>query len=411
VGTVAAVFGGIFGRPFRRGRPELFDALFRLDPDPVVIVDGAGRILAVNPAARRFLYDGASGIEGRPLARFVRPETLGPLRQRLGRGDDPSEEEPLRVEMLRPGLAPVPAEVRLSHLRSDPQHRTILTFRDLSERESLVHALTDRAAQLARSNRDLQEFAYVASHDLQEPLRMVASYTQLVAERYGGKLDRDADEFLGYATEGATRMRSLIDDLLAYARVEARGAPFREFPAAEALSVALRNLEPAIQASGGRVEVGTLPEILGDPGQIAQVFQNLIGNSLKFHAQDPPVVEVRAQPVATGWEFSVRDNGIGIPPAYAERVFQVFQRLQRREEYPGSGIGLSIAKRVLERHGGRIWIESSGRSGEGTTVRFTIPRLGAAAARAAPPSPGSPERVRAERLAEELVARRLAELV
>ncbi|HYE62611.1 MAG TPA: PAS domain S-box protein [Phycisphaerales bacterium] len=232
--------------------------------------------------------------------------------------------------------------------------------------------LQERAEELARSNAELERFAYVASHDLQEPLRMVTSFTQLLGQRYKGKLDRDADEFIGFAVEGAVRMQQLIEDLLAFSRVSSRPRVLSRVHAAAALARAQANLRMAIETSGATVRTNELPEVTADESQLALVFQNLIGNAIKFRAKDtPPIVEVKAAREDGKWRFEVSDNGIGIDPKYREKIFTMFQRLHPRSVYPGNGIGLAICKRILERHNGKIWVESQ--PGAGTTFYFTIP--------------------------------------
>ncbi|MGA9353734.1 MAG: ATP-binding protein [Terriglobales bacterium] len=224
---------------------------------------------------------------------------------------------------------------------------------------------------LARSNRDLEQFAYVASHDLQEPLRMVAIYTQLLSERYKGKLDENADKYIYYAVDGATRMQILVQDLLAFSRVGSQGAEFKPTDCAKAVEIALRNLQAAVQESGACVECDPLPQVVADPSQLVQLFQNLIGNALKFRGTEPSVVRITAEPTRQETVFSVKDNGIGIAPEHAELVFAIFKRLHSRAEYPGSGIGLAICKKIVERHGGKIWVESE--PGHGCAFRFTLP--------------------------------------
>jgi len=225
--------------------------------------------------------------------------------------------------------------------------------------------------ELARSNRDLEQFAYVASHDLQEPLRMVATYTQLLAERYRGKLDSDADKYIHYAVDGALRMQKLVQDLLAFSRVGRHSLALEHIDGNVALQVALRNLEAAIQESGAIVEHAQLPVLAADSSQLAQVFQNLIGNAIKFRGSEPPLIRVSAELMGKEWILSVADNGIGIAPEHADSVFVVFRRLHTRAEYPGNGIGLSICKKIIEQHGGRIWVESE--VGHGSTFRFALP--------------------------------------
>ena len=253
--------------------------------------------------------------------------------------------------------------------------------RDVTERkraeESLLRAeaaLRAEKEELARSNAELEQFAYVASHDLQEPLRMVASYTQLLARRYEGKLDADADEFIGYAVDGATRMQQLISDLLAFSRVGTRGKPLVPMEAQAAYEEALGNLALTIDESGAEVSADPLPMITGDYGQIVQLLQNLIGNAIKFHGEAAPRVHLSAEQRDAEWVFSVADNGIGIDPQYFERIFVIFQRLQGRREFPGTGIGLALCKKIVARHDGRIWVESE--PGRGTTFQFTIPIQG-----------------------------------
>jgi light-regulated signal transduction histidine kinase (bacteriophytochrome) len=238
-------------------------------------------------------------------------------------------------------------------------------------------SLHDAIDELRKSNQELEQFAYVASHDLQEPLRMVASYTQLLARRYADKLDQDAQDFIGYAVDGATRMQQLIQDLLAYSRITTRGAPPEPVDVRGALDDAIRNLETAVAESGATVTADDLPTVLGDRAQLVQLLQNLIGNSIKFHRPEAsPHVHVSARPDPdddSRWAFLVADDGIGIDPKYADRVFVIFQRLHGREEYAGTGIGLALCKRIVERHGGAIWLQPD--RTDGTTVSFTLPRV------------------------------------
>jgi two-component system, chemotaxis family, sensor kinase Cph1 len=242
---------------------------------------------------------------------------------------------------------------------------------DITERKRAEESLARQAEDLARSNAELQQFAYVASHDLQEPLRMVASFTQLLARRYKGRLGADADEFIGFAVDGARRMQGLVNDLLAYSRVGTRGREFAPVDGERVLQVALANLQTALEEAGGQVTHDLLPTIQGDETQLCQVLQNLVGNALKFHGSEPPRVHVSAQQIQGEWRFSVRDNGIGIDPEHSNRIFLLFQRLHTRADYPGTGMGLAIAKKIIERHGGRIWVES--RTGKGSTFYFTLP--------------------------------------
>jgi light-regulated signal transduction histidine kinase (bacteriophytochrome) len=243
--------------------------------------------------------------------------------------------------------------------------------RDVSGRKR-AEELARRADDLARSNADLEQFAYVASHDLQEPLRMVTSYCDLLQRRYAGKLDGDADDFIAYAVDGARRMQELVRGLLAYSRVGPHGKTLQPVDVGSVLSRALANLKVAIDESGAVVNRGKLPVVTADPTQLEHVLQNLIGNAIKFRRDDePPRVHVRAVRRGEWWQLSVRDNGIGIDQQYSDKVFAIFQRLHGRGKYPGTGLGLAIAKKIIERHGGRIWFESV--PGEGSTFHFTLP--------------------------------------
>ena len=244
---------------------------------------------------------------------------------------------------------------------------------EIRERRQAEESLKAALADVERSNRELEQFAYVASHDLQEPLRMVSSYTQLLSQRYADKLDKDAAEFIGYAVDGANRMQRLIQDLLSYSRVTTRGREPERVDAHAALGAALANLQTLIEETGALVVNGDLPTVKADVTQLTQVFQNLIGNAVKFRkAEEPPRVRVEAVPGPDGFHtFSVADNGIGIDPAYFEKIFVIFQRLHGRGEYPGTGIGLALCRRIIERHGGRIWVESA--PDRGATFRFTLP--------------------------------------
>ena len=241
------------------------------------------------------------------------------------------------------------------------------------EKNDLVEArqkLEESVAELGRSNADLQQFAYVASHDLQEPLRMVSSYTQLIARRYKGKLDADADEFIAFAVDGANRMQRLILDLLAYSRVNTAGRQFEPTAMETVLKAALNNLTNAVKESQAIITHDPLPAVMGDDKQLAQLFQNLLSNAVKFGGAQPPRIHISAKQTDGEWLFSVRDHGIGLDPQYADRIFVIFQRLHTREEYPGTGIGLAICKKIVERHGGRMWVESE--LGKGATFYFTL---------------------------------------
>jgi signal transduction histidine kinase len=266
--------------------------------------------------------------------------------------------------VLKDGLARLPEVIRRA-LREKQE-------RDL--RHQVEQDLAKKVDELARSNADLEQFAYVASHDLQEPLRMVTAYTQLLGERYRGQLDENADKFIGYATEGAQRMQVLIQDLLAFSRVGRNGFTHESVDCNAVMADVLKTLAPAIQESGAVVSHGELPAVWADRTQMAQIFQNLIGNAIKFRGKEPPVISVQAEKAGERWQLSVSDNGIGIATEYVETIFVVFQRLHARNEYPGNGIGLAICKKIVERNGGKIWVESQ--VGSGCTFKFTLPCAG-----------------------------------
>jgi light-regulated signal transduction histidine kinase (bacteriophytochrome) len=235
---------------------------------------------------------------------------------------------------------------------------------DISQRQR-------REDELRRSNAELAQFAYVASHDLQEPLRMVANYTELLAQRYRGRLDDKADRYIDYACDGARRMQQLVRDLLAYSQLGAGSGPRLRVATQAMLDRVLAGLGPAVRESDATVERPDLPDVLGDEGQLELLFQNLLSNAMKFRSEAPPRIRIQAEPAGAQWHFSVTDNGIGVDMQYAERAFQMFQRLHERGRYAGSGIGLAIAKRIVERHGGRIWLDAT--AGKGTSVHFTLP--------------------------------------
>ena len=245
---------------------------------------------------------------------------------------------------------------------------------DITRRKLAENALALEKEELTRSNAELEQFAYVASHDLQEPLRMVSSYMQLIEKRYKGKLDANADEFIAFAVDGATRMQRLINDLLMFSRVGTRGKPFGQVSCEAAFDQAVQNLKMSIEEQQAVLTHDPLPEVLADGSQLVQLFQNLLGNAIKFHGTAAPRVHLSVEAGQSEWVFALRDNGIGIEPQYFERIFVLFQRLHERSAYAGTGIGLAICKKIVQRHGGRIWLEST--QGQGTTFYFSLPKNG-----------------------------------
>jgi light-regulated signal transduction histidine kinase (bacteriophytochrome) len=259
----------------------------------------------------------------------------------------------------------------LSPLASSSGILVTAAIRNITARKQADAHLLQKVAELNRSNQELAQFAYIASHDLQEPLRMVASYTTLLARRYKGRLDSDADEFISFAVNGANRMQRLIHDLLAYSRVGSMGKELTETSSEEALKQALGNLGGAIEDSNALVTHDPLPTVLAEGIQLVQLFQNLVGNAIKYQPPGKPEIHISAaRGEGNKWVFSVRDNGLGIEPQYFERIFGMFQRLHKREEFAGTGIGLAICKKIVERHGGSISVASE--LGQGSTFSFVL---------------------------------------
>jgi signal transduction histidine kinase len=273
--------------------------------------------------------------------------------------------------VLKDHLARLPISIRRALAEKE-----LRDHRRQSERE-----LADKVAELARSNTELEQFAYVASHDLQEPLRMIANYTQLLAERYRGQLDEQADKYIGYSVDGATRMQALIQDLLKVSRVCRQQIEPRTTECRAVVEQALQNLQTAVQECGAVVKCNGLPEVMADALQLTQVFQNLIANAMKFHGAETPMIQIDSEKRDGEWVFTVSDNGIGIPAENWQDIFVIFRRLHTRSEYAGNGIGLSICKKIIERHGGKIWIEAQ--ATPGCRFKFTLP---------CEPSPGTTQR-------------------
>ncbi len=277
----------------------------------------------------------------------------------------------MNVVGLRKDGTEFPVEVSLSQLEGVGERTVIASVRDITGRREAAFERAREMSELSHSNEALEQFAHIASHDLQEPLRMVASYTQLLAKRYRGRLDADADVFIDFAVDGTQRMKQLIQDLLLYSRAGKGTAPTHEFASEEALREALKNLGAAIEETGAVVTYDRLPVVNCVSSELAQVFQNLIGNAIHYHSESVPHVHVSALSKNWEWEFSISDNGIGIDPRYFERIFLIFQRLHGSADYKGTGIGLAICKRILQQQGGRIWVESE--LGHGSIFHFALP--------------------------------------
>jgi PAS domain S-box-containing protein len=348
---------------------NLYGRLVELLPDAVYIHDGKS-ILFINPSGMEMF--GASSVDeivGRSPLDFSHPSDKGKMAARASNVlQHKDSKESLRRRRLRVDGSEYLADVSALHIVWNGAPAVLVVVRD-------VTAQVRASEELRRSNAELEQFAYVASHDLQEPLRTVASYCQLLDKRYGPKLDTQAREYLGFAVDGAKRMQRLITDLLAFSRVGTRGKPFAPTDLNAVFADAIANLDRAIQDQAAQISCDALPTVNGDAVQLAQLFQNLIGNAIKFRGAAAPVVRVGMEGEGDARVFSVVDNGIWIDPQHRERIFQIFQRLHERDKYDGTGIGLAVCKKIVERHGGRIWVEDA--PGGGCAFRFTLP--GAAA--------------------------------
>jgi PAS domain S-box-containing protein len=354
-----------------RSSEERYETLVNLSPDAIIVSVGGKYVFANPAAARLFGVHLPREIVGSDAIDMVDPEYRELIAQRVDQVLAGDEGTPREMKVLRADGVPVEVEAAGARIQFDGRPALQVVYRDITERKRTEQQIKKAVLDLERSNRDLEQFAYVASHDLQEPLRMVASYTQLLAQKYESQLDDKAQSYIHYAVDGAMRMQRLINDLLTYSRVNTQGGPPEPTDSHAALGEALGNLATAIEENLAIVTNDDLPVVSADATQLQQVFQNLIGNAIKFRGKDSPHVHVTALREGGEWLFSVKDNGIGIDAQHAERLFVIFQRLHTRQEYPGTGIGLAVCKRIVERHGGRIWFESE--PGKGSIFYFTLP--------------------------------------
>ncbi len=356
---------------------ETLEALLEAAPDPILLVARDGKIVAANRQTYLVFGFNSEELLGKPVENLLPT----PLRSSHVALRDSYFTEPRTRPMgvtkdlfgqTKDGRL-IPVEISLSPVRIGDEQFAVSIVRDVTESKAIRHQLERQATELKRSNEELEQFAYVASHDLQEPLRMVSGYTQLLQRRYSGKLDKDADEFIDFAVQGVKRMQALIADLLAYSRVASRGKAPVEVELADVMEQVLANLQATIEESGAEIKAPLLPSLPGDPVQFVQLFQNLIANGIKFHGNAPPKIEIEQQENPLYWQFCIKDNGIGIESEYREKIFVIFQRLHTRDKYPGTGIGLAICKKIVDRHGGKIWVESE--PGKGSRFCFTLPKV------------------------------------
>ena len=354
-----------------------YRGLLEAAPDAMVVVNQGGEIVLLNVQAEKQFGYRRNELLGQKVTNII-PEgfaerlvsdglrsTEDALAQQIGTG--------IELTARRKDGSEFPIELMLSPLESTEGTLVTAAIRNISVRKRAEALLLRKMDELNSSNEDLAQFAYIASHDLQEPLRMVSSYTMLLGRRYKGKLDADADEFIAFAVDGACRMQRLIQDLLAYSRVGSAKDSLSEISSEDALKQTLFNLRAAIKDSGAVVTHSPLPAVFADETQLIQLFQNLVGNAIKYRRSELPSVHISAMPDGgTRWMFSVRDNGLGIDPQYFDRIFGMFQRLHKREEFAGTGIGLAICKKIVERHGGSISVDSQ--LGQGSTFSFALAR-------------------------------------
>jgi two-component system sensor kinase FixL len=343
--------------------------------DGILTIDEQGIVGTMNPAAERLFGYAAVEVVGRNISLLMpnpyRDEHDGYLDHYRRTGERRIIGIGREVKGRRKDGTVFPIELAVSETVLGERRFFTGIVRDITERKGAEESLARQAQELERSNAELQQFAYAASHDLQEPLRMITSYVQLLERRYGERLGSEGEQFVGYVVEGARRMGQLIDDLLRYSRVETGSEPAQEVEAGDVLMSVLGLLAPAIREAGAEVHFSELPHLRLSRVHLEQLFQNLVTNAIKFRAAEPPRIEISAARHGAMWQIAVADNGIGIAPEYFEKIFAMFHRLHTREQYPGTGVGLAICKKIVERYGGRIWVESA--PGRGATFRFELP--------------------------------------
>lgn len=357
----------------RRAAEDRFRQVFEACPAGMLVVDGGGRIVMVNQELERMFGRAPGELIGLGVEELL-PDQLREAHQgyRAVYQVEPAKRKMggRKLRGRRADGSDFPVEVGLNPLAAGAERTVLAVVTDVTEQEAAARALARHQRELERSNRELAQFAYVASHDLQEPLRMVASYTELFSDRYRTVVDAKGEKYIGYILDGAHRMQALVRDLLGYARVDSAGKPLTTVRPQALLDAVLHDLSRRITESGATVDIGELPAVWADPGQFQELLQNLLSNAIKFRSERPLRITIEAERDGAVARFAVRDTGIGIEPGGEERIFAMFQRLHGRDKYEGSGIGLAIARKIVERHGGRIWIDSP--RTVGTTVYFTL---------------------------------------
>jgi len=339
-----------------------------------VVLDQQGIVLDANQEYVRVTgQSNVSDILGKPVLDWIAPYDLERNVAEIQKALVERSVQNLETDYCHANGTIIPIEINARVIDTDEGCRILALCRDITERKQARQELKSAIADLARSNQELAQFAYVASHDLREPLRKIRSYSDLLVKRYQGKLDKRADKYIAYITDATQRMQSLISDLLTYSRVSKPELVPERTDLGQLLKQTLTDLSPLIKENQAVITSDALPVVNANPTQMAQLLQNLITNGLKFRTQQPPYLHITATREGQFWQIAVQDNGIGIEPQYRDRIFVIFQRLHYREEYPGTGIGLAICKKIVERHGGQIWVES--KLGQGSTFYFTLPAV------------------------------------
>lgn len=360
------------GPDFKGGTAPVkaFVALSDAVPDGIIVLNAASQIQYANPAVERILGYSPDELVGGSKVDIIperlRDVHLNAFQQYLETGERNLNWEYTELPGQRKNGDEVPLGVSINDFMFNGDHYFVGLFRDISQRKKIQR-------ELEESNKRLEQFAYAASHDLQEPLRMVSSYLQLIDQRYGDEFDEDGEEFLEFALDGANRMREMIDGLLAYSRVETRGDPFGPVDLNAVVRDVQADLQLRIEETDAELLVDDLPRVAGDRSQLRQVMQNLVSNALTYSGKEQPRIEITAERDGERWQISVQDHGIGIDPADTDKIFEVFHRLHSRDEYGGTGLGLAVCQRIIERHDGKIWVDT--RPGDGSIFRFTLPAV------------------------------------